>query len=164
MEQSKPKKSFIQFIKFALVGASNTLVDLIITRILGAIFGWYYVSKIIGYICGVANSYILNTGWTFKEERKRNIAEVTRFIAVNLVVLGISLALMYLFQSAFHLDTWWISTMGENWFTKIITGEYFCTLCSTVICIFINFMGNKLFVFRQKADKRTGESNAIEGK
>ncbi|MDD3401118.1 MAG: GtrA family protein [Eubacteriales bacterium] len=155
METSKQKKSFVQLIKFALVGATNTIVDLVITRIVMAITGWDYVAKIIGFICGVVNSYILNSSWTFRAERKRSFSEMAKFLAVNVVVLGVSLGLKWLFQSVIGMDTWWMNTMGSNWFSNIINGEYFCTLCATVICIFVNFAGNKLFVF--KSEKKTME-------
>ncbi len=157
MPESKPKRSFIQLVKFVLVGASNTLVDLIVTRIIMALTGWDYVAKVIGYILGIINSYVLNSAWTFKRERKRNTAEMLKFLAVNIAVLGISLGLKWLFQSGLQLDVWWIGFMGENWFTGLINGEYFCTLLATVICIFINFIGNKLFVFRPKSEEGEGE-------
>ena len=32
--------------------------------------------------------------------------------------------------------------------TKIINGERACMLLSTCICIIVNFVGNKLFVFK----------------
>ena len=75
----KKGKSFLQFIKFALVGASNTLVDMIVntgvSHLLGLIpgvGGWtVYLSKAIGYGCGLLNSYFLNSRWTFREEHTK---------------------------------------------------------------------------------------------
>ena len=51
------KKSTLQFIQFALIGVSNTLVDYGVTFALNAAFGLFVLARIIGYICGVANSY-----------------------------------------------------------------------------------------------------------
>lgn len=150
--ESTGKKSFIQLLKFALVGASNTLIDMIISTVLNAVFHWYYFAKVIGYCCGIANSYLLNSRWTFKEERKTDAREIISFIAVNVVVLLISLGLMWLFRNTFNLDLWWMEIGLPSWFTGIIDGERFCMLISTCICIVVNFAGNKLFVFKPQKD------------
>ena len=56
MSASEGKKSIVQLLKFVLIGASNTILDLLVTFALNAIFGIYYLAKIIGYACGIANS------------------------------------------------------------------------------------------------------------
>ncbi len=151
------KKSFVQLIKFAIVGASNTLVDMIVniglTKLLELFTSgsWItYVAKIVGYACGVLNSYILNSRWTFKEERKQDAREIISFVAVNLAVLLISLGLIYAFTNWLHLDEWWMNLGLPEWLTKLIGGRLFCSLVATVICIFVNFLLNKLFVFTGK--------------
>ena len=150
MSASEGKKSIKQLLKFALIGASNTLLDLIVTFVLNAIFGIYYLAKIIGYACGIANSYFWNSRWTFREERRRDAREIVRFIAVNLVTLGLSLLLQWVFRDVLHLDAWWTGAIGENFLTKILNGERFCLLLASGIALLVNFDGNKLFVFRKK--------------
>jgi len=161
MQASENKKSFFQLLKFLLIGVSNTAIDLVVTWILQKLFGTfstapaltYYLPKIIGYACGIINSYIWNSRWTFKEEHRRDSREIVLFVAVNLVTLGLSLGLMYLFKNVCGLDAWWMRTLGENWFTKIITGDFFCTLLSTGISLLVNFAGNKLLVFKKRPEK-----------
>ncbi len=161
MSASEGKKSFIQLLKFVLIGASNTLIDLIVCRVLQALFGTfsaapiltYYLPKVIGYACGIANSYFWNSRWTFREERRRDAREIVLFIAVNLVTLGLSLGLMYLFKNVCGLDTWWMRLIGENWFTKIVSGDFFCTVLSTGIALLVNFAGNKLLVFKKRPEE-----------
>ena len=53
------KKVIGQFIKFALIGVVNTLVDLIVFKILNAAFHWVIPAQIIAYAAGIANSYVL---------------------------------------------------------------------------------------------------------
>lgn len=152
---SKPaegKRSFMQFIKFALVGASNTIIDMLVSMVLNAIFHWYYFAKVIGYCCGVLNSYLLNSRWTFKEERRKDAKEIISFIGVNLVVLLISLGLMSLMKNTWNLVEWWDTLSLPAWMLKLVNGERFCMLVSAVICIVINFIGNKLFVFTNRKD------------
>ncbi len=160
-KRSEGKKSLVQFIKFALVGASNSAVDyvvsFIVTKLLRLITagGWVkYAAKIIGYACGVLNSYIWNSRWTFREERKQDKREIISFIAVNLTVLLVSLGLIFLFNNVFNIDDWWNASSFPQWLKSIIDGELFCTLLSTVICIPLNFILNKLFVFKAE-DKKT---------
>ena len=150
MSASEGKKSFVQLLKFILIGASNTLIDLVVTFALNAIFGIYYLAKIIGYACGILNSYIWNSCWTFREERRRDAREIISFIAVNLVTLGLSLLLQWVFRDKLHLDAWWTGFAGENFLTKILNGERFCVLLASGIALLVNFAGNKLFVFRKR--------------
>lgn len=149
------KKNIVQFIKFGLVGVSNTVVDMVVNIIVTKVLelftgaGWItYAAKTVGYCAGVLNSYALNSRWTFKEERKKDKREKIAFILVNLFVYAISIAFIWLFTSVLHLDAWWESLGMPEWLTNIIGGRLFCSLLATVICIFINFILNKLFVFK----------------
>ena len=155
MSASEGKKSFVQLLKFGLIGVSNTLLDLVVTFVLNAVFGIYYLAKIIGYVCGIANSYFWNSRWTFREERRRDVREIVSFIAINLVTLGLSLALQWVLRDLWHLDAWWTGAMGETFFTKLINGERFCLLLASGIALIVNFIGNKLFVFRRKDPAQT---------
>ena len=150
MSASEGKKSFLQLLKFGLIGVSNTLIDLLVTFVLNAIFGIYYLAKIIGYACGIANSYFWNSRWTFREERRRDAREIVTFVAVNLVTLGLSLLLQWIFRDRLHLDAWWMRTAGESFLTKILNGERFCLLLASGVALIVNFIGNKLFVFRKR--------------
>lgn len=149
MSVSEGKKSIVQLLKFVLIGASNTILDLLVTFALNAIFGIYYLAKIIGYACGIANSYFWNSRWTFREERKRDAREIVTFIAVNLVTLGLSLLLQWVFRDKLHLDAWWTGFAGENFLTKILNGDRFCLLLASGIALLVNFAGNKLLVFKK---------------
>ena len=162
MSQSEKKKNFVQLIQFVLVGVSNTLVDLIVCRLLQALFGifaasavWvYYFPKVVGYACGILNSYVLNSNWTFREEKRHDRREVITFLAVNLFTLGLSLLLMFLLKDVFATDLWWQGLVGtEGLLGKVITGSFFCTVLSTGITLLVNFLGNKLLVFTGKRNK-----------
>ena len=150
MSVSEGKKSIVQLLKFVLIGASNTILDLLVTFALNAIFGIYYLAKIIGYACGIANSYFWNSRWTFREERKRDAREIVTFIAVNLVTLGLSLLLQWVLRDKLHLDAWWTGFAGENFLTKILNGDRFCLLLASGIALLVNFAGNKLLVFKKR--------------
>ena len=143
----------LQFVKFALIGVSNTLVDYGVTFALNWAFGIFFLARTIGYICGVANSYFWNTRWTFREERKRDTREIVAFLAVNLVTLGISLLLQGLFRDALHLGDRWIGAAGDNLLTKILNADRFCMLLAFPFTLIVNFVGNKLFVFHKTGEE-----------
>ena len=125
------KKSFFQLIKFGMVGVMNTLVDFIVYQVL-VYFGLHYaVAQCISYSCGLLNSYFFNSRWTFKETKKYTKQEFARFILVNLVSLGISVLLLRLCYEV----------LG-------ITSDLVAKLIVTALVMVINFIGNKLFVFK----------------
>lgn len=159
----KKGKSLLQLIKFALVGASNTLVDMIVNTGLSFLLrlffagDWiYYLAKTVGYACGILNSYFFNSRWTFREERRRDRREKISFVAVNLIVLGISYGLIALFKDVFHWGEWWMGLGLPEGLTKVVGGELFCSLLATCICIPVNFILNKLFVFKGKKEEKQG--------
>ena len=152
MSQSKEKKSFLQLAKFLLVGISNTLVDLIICYLLQRLFGIYLIAKVIGYACGILNSYLLNSNWTFRRERRHDAKEILLFLAVNAVTLGLSLLLMALFRDVLALDAVWTGWVQNTWISEVVSGEYFCTILSTGITLIVNFLGNQRIVFTGKRE------------
>ena len=156
----KKGKSLIQLIKFALVGASNTIVDMIVNTIVTFILrlftggNWVvYAAKTVGYLCGLLNSYFLNSRWTFREERRQDAREKLSFVGVNVLVLLISFGLIFVFNILLHLGDWWMGLGLPEWLTKIIGGELFCSLLATCICIPVNFILNKLFVFKGRKEE-----------
>lgn len=86
------KESLGQFLKFALVGVLNTVVDFLVFQLLNLTLGWTYLAQVIGYSAGVLNSYFWNSRWTFRKEHQRSAREAAAFVVVNLVSLGVSLA------------------------------------------------------------------------
>ena len=61
------QKTFWQFIKFAIVGVLNTLVDFAVFQAFNLLLGWVYAAQVLGYTAGMINSYVWNSGWTFRE-------------------------------------------------------------------------------------------------
>src|SRR5271155_5453551 len=55
-----------QFVKFALVGVSNTVLTLVVYTILLKGFGvWYLAASAIGFTVGAINGFLWNRRWTF---------------------------------------------------------------------------------------------------
>lgn len=129
-------KNLVQFIKFNLVGVLNTLVDLGVYAVLTAVGLNKYVAQVISYACGVLNSYLFNTLWTFKKERRRTAKEFFLFVCVNVVSLGVSLGMLYVAEHYLHVE-----------------GKLLQKLIATPVAMVVNFFGNKLFVFTHEDNK-----------
>lgn len=64
-------KSIVQFITYALVGASNVIIDILVLNILWAVSGVYlgeinYFFKLISFMIYSTTGYFLNRKFTFK--------------------------------------------------------------------------------------------------
>ena len=56
----------VQFVKFGIVGISNTLITFAVYTVLLKVFGvWYIAASAIGFVVGATNGFLLNRRWTF---------------------------------------------------------------------------------------------------
>lgn len=122
----------MQFVKFCLVGVSNTAISLAVYYLFLAIDrDLYIVGNMIGFFVSVLNAYFWNSRFVFHKENAR-----VRTLARTYLVYGCSLllstGLLYLF----------VERLGIS--------EVFAPLCSLAVTVPINFLLNKLWAFRQK--------------
>ena len=84
-----------RYIKFALVGGTGYLVNLVILYCLTEYTGlWYIGSAIIGIVVANTSNYFINHNWAFRNEKRNNKNLVTGWIKY-MVTVGIS-SLIYL--------------------------------------------------------------------
>lgn len=120
-----------QFIKFGIVGISNTAISLIIYYI----FIWintemYIIGNAIGFVVSVLNAYYWNNKYVFQKKNKSNIKSLFRtFIAYGSTFL-VSTGLLY----------YWISCLGIS--------ESIAPIINLLITIPLNFLINKFWAFR----------------
>ncbi len=148
--KSEAKKTVWQIIKFAIVGVLNTLVDFAVFQALNLLLGWVYVAQVIGYTCGIINSYVWNSNWTFREQRTRSFREIALFIVVNLASLGVSLGVIWLCRDVFGITNEWVASWMPVALNGFIKGDTVDKLIATCFAIVVNYVGNRLFVFNQK--------------
>ena len=144
------KKTIRQVIQFAIVGVLNTLVDFAVFQALNLTLGWVYAAQVLGYTFGVINSYLWNSNWTFREQRTRSLREIVLFIAVNLVSMGVSLGVIWLCREVFGITNEWVASWMPTFLAGFLKGDTVCKLIATVIAIAVNYLGNRLFVFKGK--------------
>jgi putative flippase GtrA len=54
-----------QLVRFVVVGAANTLLSIVVYRVLLGIGVWYVVAAPVAYVASLLNGYLLNRAWTF---------------------------------------------------------------------------------------------------
>lgn len=80
--------------RFALVGVMNSLITLGLIGLLLALRANPYAANLIGYLCGFANSYIMNRRFTFRTHGRASLAETARFAVYLGVAYGANLAII----------------------------------------------------------------------
>ena len=121
-----------KFVKFGLVGVLNTLINWIIFALLNFIGVYYIVANVIAYVIATANSYIWNSKWVFKYNGKNKKETTANFVILNLIGLGLNTGILYLL----------VDMVGFN---KLIA-----LVITTGIVMIINYIVNKLWVFKEK--------------
>jgi putative flippase GtrA len=82
-----------QLLRFATVGATTTVIDLVLFTLLVSAIGIPALANLISYSCGIAVSYALNSAWTFRS--RRSPLQALQFVASMLAGLALSTALVF---------------------------------------------------------------------
>jgi len=90
------KGSLTQFLRFALVGGINTLIDLGVLNLLIVIVAHpdtnYSLYKAISFLCATVNSFFLNKYFTFADTEKTNGKKAGVFVVVTLISFAVNVA------------------------------------------------------------------------
>lgn len=130
------EKAIIQFIKFGMVGALNTVLSYAISN------GSYYVmhigaqvSNMIAFVITVFISYMLNGKYVFKEgNEKQTFLQGLVKVYISYSVTGLFLASLLIYIEE----------------TKLGIPHYIATLMNMVVTIPINFILNKFWAYGDK--------------
>ncbi len=94
----------LQFVKFGIVGVSNTLIFFAVYTLLLKAFGvWYVAASGIGFAIGAVNGFLWNRAWTFRGHVGDALTPV-RWFVVQTSGLLLNLGLVYLFVDGAGLD------------------------------------------------------------
>jgi putative flippase GtrA len=123
----------VQFVKFGIVGVSNTLLSFAVYTVLLKVFGvWYIAASGIGFGVGATNGFLLNRRWTFREHAGDPFTPV-RWMIVQSCGLACNLGLVYLFVHDAGMDE--------------LVGQVPATAITTVL----TFAANRSWTFRVHA-------------
>jgi putative flippase GtrA len=94
-----------QFVKYGVVGASNTVLTFVTYTVLEKLVGINYLIALpLGYGVGSLNSYILNRHWTFRARDIAHTTAGTRFAIVQGVAIAANELLLYVFVHHLGID------------------------------------------------------------
>jgi putative flippase GtrA len=131
----------IQFVKFGIVGLSNTLLTFAVYTLLLKGFGvWYLAASAIGFMVGATNGFLWNRRWTFREHVGDAFTPV-RWTVVQGCGLGLNEGLLYLFVARASLDK--------------LLAQAFATAVVTVL----TFLANRAWTFRMHTPAALGEGD-----
>ena len=164
-ENSK-RAAIIQFIKFGIVGVSNTLVNYIVYLIFFSIGVPYLIANALGFIISVLNAWFWGSRFVFKEDETKQ-----KRVWWQVLLKTYASYLLGFFINSFLLWVWvdvlnvgqYFSFVGDilNGVTGIVgmqpkeyTAETLSGIVGPIINIFvvvpINFVINKFWAYRQK--------------
>jgi putative flippase GtrA len=119
-----------QFLKFAIVGASGTVVNFVVAHALqkSTSLSWF-ADFAIGFMVGGVSNYIFNRLWTFGS-RRNPFVEGLQFLTVSAIaLLAGKLVFVLAERNNFHHFT-------VTWLAATLSGT------------FVNFFINKYWTFR----------------
>jgi putative flippase GtrA len=131
-----------QFLKYAIVGVSNTLLAFAVYALLVDVFGVFYLlASAIGFSVGAVNGFLLNRRFTFPGHVGDALTPV-RWTVVQACGLGANEGLLFVFVHGVGLD-------------KLI-GQAFATAAVVVA----TFFANRTWTFR--ADPARAQAPSAE--
>lgn len=130
-----------QFVKFGLVGISNTVVSYVLYAFILLVFEWLHVRFSFDYLVAQLVSFVLSVLWSFywnnrfvfalQEEEERSLGRALLKTYLVYSVTGVLLSGILLVV--------WIQLMGIS--------EYLAPLLNLVITVPLNFLLNKYWAF-----------------
>lgn len=144
MKSKKELKDVImQFIKFGIVGAVNTVLSYAITNGCYYLLHWHeQVCNAIAFVITVFISFMLNGRFVFNENKeKRNFWKALLKVYASYSITGLFLTagLLYVEEQIFGIP------------------HYIATLMNLVITIPINFILNKFWAYNDKTRQKKKE-------
>lgn len=124
-----------QFLKFSLVGISNTIISYVTYALLVYLGIYYLFASVISFAVSVLNSFYWNNKYVFKEDRENRTIWKTlfkTFLSYSLTGLLLSNILLFI----------WVDYLNIN--------EYFAPIINLCITIPLNFILNKYWAYREK--------------
>jgi len=122
--------TWLQLLKFGLVGASGYLINLGVFALLSSYLGVHHLLAAVGAFCvAVTNNFLWNRYWTFGPGEGPAHFQAARFFAVSLASLGLNLVVLQALVASGAV------------------GELGAQAIAVAVAMPFNFLGNKLWTF-----------------
>src|SRR5579871_2168749 len=125
------RHNWMQLVRFAAVGASGYVVNLVVFAVCVHLLGIdYRVASPIAFVVSVTNNFWLNRHWTFSAKEDHPLLQAVRFFAVSLVAYAFSYVML-------------LALVGDAGLPKVVA-QAIAIAASTPL----SFLGQKLWSFR----------------
>ncbi len=155
------KKTLIQFIKFGLVGVSNTVVSYVIYALVYTPTDNYVLANIVGWAVSVLNAYIWQNLFVFKEDQSKEkrvwwkvlLKTYTAYAFTGLILSNV---LLWMWLDLIKIGTYCgvitdiIADYGVYMTPEKFAG-YIAPFLNMAVTIPTNFVVNKFWAYRQKS-------------
>jgi putative flippase GtrA len=122
--------SWLQLLKFGIVGGSGYLINLAVFAVLGGSLGLHHIAAAVGAFCvALANNFLWNRYWTFEPGDGHPGFQAARFFTVSVAALLINLAVLEVLVSGASM------------------GDLAAQAIAVAVAMPFNFLGNKLWTF-----------------
>jgi putative flippase GtrA len=122
--------SWLQLLKFGIVGGSGYLINLVVFAMLADNLGLHHLVAAVGAFCvALSNNFLWNRYWTFEPGDAHPAFQAARFVAVSVAALLINLAVL------------------EALVAGTALGELGAQAIAVAVAMPFNFLGNKLWTF-----------------
>ena len=159
-DSTSVKGKIIQFVKFSIVGVSNTVISEGVYAVLIFFRMHYLPASFIGFVISVLNAYYWNNRFVFKEEKgdeKRVWWKVLLKTYVAYIWGYIATACLLIFWIEIVDIAQWMEPL-EQWFAvrgmESIDSHYLAGLLAALlnylITVPMNYLLNKYWAFQQK--------------
>ncbi|MEV4420078.1 GtrA family protein [Patulibacter sp. NPDC049589] len=98
----RSRAAWVQLLRFAVVGATGTVVNLLVYAVAAGPLGWdYRLAALLGFVVAVTNNFALNRMWTFADASGHAGFQAARFVAVSLAGLAVNLLVLHVLVDGF---------------------------------------------------------------
>jgi dolichol-phosphate mannosyltransferase len=125
--------NWLQLIRFAIVGGTGFVINVAVYALcVHPLAINYRVAFVLAWLVAVTNNFLLNRHWTFQAAAGSARFQAIRFFVVSLLAAGFGFLLLTLFVELIGLPK--------------VPAEALAVAAATPL----NFLGNKLWSFRQR--------------
>lgn len=152
-KKSKGSQSLAQFIKFALVGVSNTLISYILYVLFLAVMQELNIFPKYDYLIAQVTSFLLSVLWAFYWNR-RFVFNIDKGDDVVWWKALIKTYISYSFTGLFLgsvLLVLWVEFLGIS--------KYLAPILTLLITVPLNFILNKFWAFKKENRNKSMEDN-----
>ncbi|HKZ14919.1 MAG TPA: GtrA family protein [Solirubrobacterales bacterium] len=127
---ARSRDSWLQLLKFGIVGGSGYLINLGVFAFLSGNLGVYHAVAAVGAFCvAVTSNFLWNRYWTFGPGEGLAHMQAARFFAVSVACLAINLVVLEALVASSSIS------------------ELAAQAIAVAVAMPFNFLGNKLWTF-----------------